>query len=543
MRLWEDLTAGAARGQGSLKCWTGSEYSSASWADVVRDAERMTAGLRSAGVAPGARVATILTNAPATVRGILATWLAGGTIASLPVPSRGMEPQEYSEQLRRLCDQLDPAALVVEAGLRPALPDELGSRVAVHDWESMEGSGRVEASPPEGDDVAFIQFSSGSTRMPKGCMLTTRAIEAQLWLIVEMLQARRGGETVVSWLPLSHDMGIFGALLAPWLADEDLLLSSPQRFMLSPRSWFADVADSGATITVGTNTALALAARVQGSSKLSGPLRLHTVILGAERNEWETLERALETFGPWGLRPEALMPAYGLAEATLAVTRTPREEAPRRLTVDGLALAEGAVNEVAADDPSATHLVSAGTPCPGVELYGLEPGRSAQLRLRSPSLAVGYFGEDARQRETFVDDGLVTGDIAFAHEGHLYPVGRTDDVISVAGRKVYACELEAAIDDLEGVRRGCTTMVDTSAGGTQSLTLLMELRDDAKDVPTLARDAAGLAMSKAAVALDRCVFLPKGALPKTPTGKVQRYRCREMLSRERFEPLEVVELA
>jgi acyl-CoA synthetase (AMP-forming)/AMP-acid ligase II len=432
--------------------------------------------------------------------------------------------------------------MMVDSDVLQMLPDDVCPGAELRCWESIEDLGRVEPSPPEIDDIAFIQFSSGSTRTPKGCMLTARAIEAQLWLIVEMLKARAGAETIVSWLPLSHDMGIFGALLAPWIADEDLILSSPQRFMLSPRTWFKDVADSGATITVGTNTALALAARVQRRSRLSRRLSLHTVILGAERNEWDTLGRALETFGPCGLEEQALMPAYGLAEATLAVTRTPREQAPRHLVVDGVALAEGNVREVELGAPSATRIVSAGVPCSGVALGGLEQGRLNELRVHSPSLARGYFGDDGLTRSAFVDGGVMTGDLAFLHGGHLFPVGRVDDVISIGGRKIHACEIEAAIDELKGVRRGCATVVDTSASGVQQLTLLAELREGVASAEHLANAAAALAMGKAAVTLNRCVFLSKGALPKTPSGKIQRYRCREMLAQARFEPLQTVDL-
>jgi acyl-CoA synthetase (AMP-forming)/AMP-acid ligase II len=541
MGLWDRLTDGVGAGRGSLHCWVGDRVESARWREVTSDAEAMTAGLREAGVEPGTRVATILLNTPRAVRGILATWLAGGVIASFPVPARGMEMDEYIDQIARLCDHLDPAALLLDEPMLRLLPEPLRETVNACSWESVAGSGKVEAAPPGIDEVAFIQYSSGSTSMPKGCMLSARSIERQIELILEMIEADPKTDSNVSWLPLSHDMGLFGNLLTLWLADAPLVLSTPERFMMAPRTWFGDVVESGATYTCGTPTALALAARAQRGVRARGPLNLHTVILGAERLEWETVLGAVEAFGPQGLRAETLMPAYGLAEATLAVTATPRREEPRHLVVDGVALADGEVVEVDPDDATATRIVSGGRPITDVDLPGLREGELSEIRVRSACLSIGYYGEGKRTRERFRDGEFLTGDLGFERDGYLYPVGRTDDLVSVGGRNVYAREVEAAVDGLDGVRRGCSTIVERSDGGRQRLALLIELKDGVGDREAVAEKAAALAMSKAAVAIDQCLFLEKGCLPKTPTGKIQRYRCKQLLDLDRLQPLETVE--
>ncbi|HEX7278715.1 MAG TPA: AMP-binding protein [Solirubrobacterales bacterium] len=543
MDLWDALTSGASAGHGTLHCWEGDGFSSTPWSQVSREALDSTRGLRGAGVEPGAVVATILTNTPATVRGILGVWMAGGVLASLPVPARGMTAASYLGQIERICERIEPQVTLLDDNVLGMLPEELRERFRARSWSSVAGSGAIPPSPPGAESPAFIQFSSGSTSEPKGCVLRTRAIGEQLEMIMAMLQAVPGEETAVSWLPLSHDMGIFGNLLTPWAFDEDLVLSTPERFMMSPRTWFADVAESGATVTCGTNGALAMAARSQ-RGELPRPLRLHTVILGAERLQWPTLSHALEVFGPSGLRDTHLMPAYGLAEAALAVTATPRDEAPRFLAVDGEALGQGEVAVATDPGPGSATMVASGVPCRGVELHGVDSEGLNELEVSSPCLADGYFEDDSQTRERFAEGRLRTRDLAFVRDGWLYPVGRTDDLISIGGRKVYACEIEAGVDALEGVRRGCSTVVETSRNGRQQLTLLMELGDDAAEqIPLVAREAAAVAMRRAAVTIDACVFLPKGALPKTPSGKIQRYRCREMLDRSSFEPIEHVELA
>lgn len=538
--LWDALTTGER--SSLLYCWAGERFQARSWAQVVAQAEGMTAGLRRAGVAPGTRVAAVLTNGHEVVSGILAVWLAGGALASLPVPARGMDVAEYEQQLRRICGPLGSPLLLIEQRMSELLPDRLREDLSVRSWESLVGSGRVEPAPPQADELAFVQYSSGSTSTPKGCMLTPRSILAQIELVWDMLQGRAAVDIGASWLPLSHDMGLFGMLLTPWVYNCELLLSTPERFMLSPRTWFGDLADAGATITAGTNTGLYIGARAYRSARLRRQLRMRVCIVGAERIEWDTLRYATDTLAPYGMREQALMPAYGLAEATLAVTATPLREVPRHALLDAIALADGELREAAPEDPVATRVVSAGLPCRGVELLGVGDSRLQELEVRSPSLAEGYFADEARTRERFADGAVRTGDLGFVRDGHLYPVGRVDDLISIGGRKVYAREIENAVDGLPGVRRGCSMLVERNDRFGGRLTLFVELKGGHEDYDGLASRAAEVAMAKAAVALDECMFLEQGSLPKTPSGKIQRHRCRQMLDADRFRPLARVEL-
>jgi acyl-CoA synthetase (AMP-forming)/AMP-acid ligase II len=535
MQLWEQLTGAGSRGR--LHAWAGNGFTTTPWSEVVADARGAAATRRRAGVRPGRQVAAILDNSPEAVRGLLGVWLAGGAVASLPVPTRGMDRQEYARHLETLVTNLDAPVLLADEKLVPLLPESVHHRLTVRSWQSLAGDGRIDETPPEADALAFVQYSSGSTSVPKGCALTTRAIGRQLEMILAMAGGVPGEETVASWLPLSHDMGMFGCLLYAWAHDFGLVLSTPERFMMSPRTWFRDMAEYGATMTAGTSTALHLAARGQGSGALAAPLRLRVCVVGAERVEWEALRRAVAAFGPHGLREEALMPAYGLAEATLAVTACPHDEAPRFLDVDGNRLADGEVVACAADDPAATRVVSTGRPCDGVEVDVAEPGRLSEIRIASPSLAGGYFADPERTAARFVDGRLRTGDLGFRHDGELYVVGRSDDLLQVGGRNVYAREIESTIDGLETVRKGCAVIVDVAEDGRSELVLLVELKSRNNDFQAFADEAAAIAMTKAGVPLAECVFLEKGTLPKTPSGKIQRFRCRSLLASDALRPL------
>jgi fatty-acyl-CoA synthase len=542
MNLWDALSC-KERDAGKLHCWDGTGFHTASWPEVVGDACRIAGGLRARGVRPGSRVASVLTNSPHSVRGILGVWLAGGTLASLPVPARGMDVEEYRGQLRTLCDHIEPCAFVVDEQLRELVPDPLPGDAKLLSWESLDAPGTLDPSPPELDDVAFVQYSSGSTGRPKGCTLTPRAIAAQLELLRDALDGEPGGEVVCSWLPLSHDMGLFGCLLYPWAWDYDLALSSPERFMHSPRTWFADMAQWGCTQTAGTSSALHFAARAQRGAQLPAQLRLRSVVIGAERIEPEALAAAVKTFAPYGLRPHALRPAYGLAEATLAVTATPTERAPSVRRVDAVALADGEIAEVESDAHSATTLVSLGGPLRDVRLRFEEPERLSQLHVRSQSIFSGYHADPEATAERLYEGEVATRDLGFLHDDELYLVGRSDDILSIGGRKVYAQEIEAAVGSSSGVRRGCCTIIDVPGSGATHLTMLLELRDGCTDFEEIAAAAARTATAKAGINLSECVFLEKGALPKTPTGKIQRYRCRELLLRDDLSPIRRVWMA
>lgn len=540
--LWDRLINRSR--QKSLHCWTGSRFEGAPWDQLVGDGEQMTVGLRNAGVQPGTRVAAILGNSADAVRGLLGVWLAGGALASLPFPSRGMDIAEYAGQIETLAERLEPVLLVADDDVLAMLPEDLRTRLRARRWQDFCGSGAIATCPPADDEPAFIQFTSGSVGTPKGCVLTPRAIAAQLDIMTNFAEPG-SKETLVSWLPLSHDMGMFGSLLFSMSNDVEVYLSSPLRFAFAPATWLSDLAQLGATITVGTTSALHWATRASATSMQDWPdgglSPLRVFVVGAECIEADALRFINQTLGPAGLRPEVLMPAYGMAEATLALTVSPWRELPRQLMVDTIALGAGELTEVDVDHPNATALISSGPPCAGVTLEGTPTGAIGEIIVKSPSLAEGYWRDEQRTAAAFRGDGvLATGDLGFVRDGHLYPVGRIDDMISIAGRTVHAREIERAVEVIPGVRRGCSTLIKHAEGG--KLTLLLEVKPGHSDYHGVASEAAAVSMARASVAIDECVFVERDTLPKTPSGKIQRHRCHALMRSGSFESLAKVRL-
>jgi acyl-CoA synthetase (AMP-forming)/AMP-acid ligase II len=337
-------------------------------------------------------------------------------------------------------------------------------------------------------------------------------------------------------------MGTFGSVLGAWAFDLELILSSPGRFIRDPRTWFEDCAEFGANITAGPPAALRAAVRAQATRPLPRALQLRVCVLGAEQIPWSVLVDATDAYAPYGLNPEVWMPAYGMAETTLMVTAVGAGEAPSAIYLDNAALAEGHVEETPEDSPGATAIVGLGPARGGARVRATDPSGISEIAVSSPSLASGYFDASELTAERFRDGELATGDRGFVRDGHLYLIGREDDMLSIAGRNVFVGEIEAAVGGLDGVRSGCSTLIDVGQNSRACLVMLLELKHEEADYRQLAAAASKTAKAKAGILIDECVFLPKGSLPKTPSGKIQRFRCRHLFATDEFEPLQRVRL-
>jgi fatty-acyl-CoA synthase len=367
-------------------------------------------------------------------------------------------------------------------------------------------------------------------------VLTAGAIAAQLSMLAQALRIDPERDVSVDWVPLSHDMGLFGCLLmtAYWTGTR-LVLGTPQRFLTSPQSWFGDLADFQGTISAGPNFALELAARVATLTR-PGPIPLTRLVLGGERVDAGTIERACDALGPARLPRDAVAPAYGMAEAVLAVSATEPGAGPTVLSLDREALAGGQLIATQPGTPNqpATAVVSAGIPLEGISVDIADGRPVGELRVRTPSQADGYLDLPAVSAERFTDDGFLTGDIGFVRDGHVYVTGRADDLLSVAGRNVYACDIESAITTATAARAGCCAVVDIDGVSEPRLVAVLEPAKGHPSFEVMAGAMVEAARAAVGVRLSECVFLPHGQFPKTPTGKVQRFRCRELASDRSF---------
>jgi acyl-CoA synthetase (AMP-forming)/AMP-acid ligase II len=250
-------------------------------------------------------------------------------------------------------------------------------------------------------------------------------------------------------------------------------------------------------------------------------------VIGAEHIAWDALESVATAFADRGLTTAALTPAYGMAEATLVATTGELSREPKFVDVDVQALDHQQIVFVEPDHPAARRLVSCGTCLPGVTVCCEET--SGEIIVRSPSLGSGYVGDEDATHERFTNNGFRSGDIGFMSDEQLYVVGRMDDCVIVGGRNIYVQDIEQQLTVHAALRRGSCAIVEAPQGSGR-IGLVAEVNSNALDPADVALALRSAAIRHGGPPITDFAFVPRGRFPKTPSGKAQRYRCRELLA-------------
>ncbi len=511
------------------------------WPDVYARARRTAGGMLARGVSPGDTVGIVLPTGPAFFDAFFGAVLAGAVPVPLYPPVRLGRLTEYHART---------AAMMTAARVRLLLTDArtwriLGEAVALARpplgaVDIADVTGEPHHAAVSGDALAFVQFSSGTTVAPKPVALQHRAVIANASAILGLIAPGDEDQAGVSWLPLYHDMGLVGAVFVALLRAGDLTLLGPEVFIGRPGLWLRALGRTGAHISPAPNFAYALCVDRVTDAEMEGVdlSRWRYALNGAEPVSPATLRRFVDRFAAWGLRPDALTPVYGLAEASLAVTFSALDEPFRTTRFDRAALAEG--RAVPAAD--GVELVSVGTPLPGMAV-DVPEGRVGPVKVSGPSLFAGYLHQPERTAEAMVDGWLETGDLGFLHEGELYLTGRAKDVVILRGQNHAPHEIEQAVDAVEGVRTGCAAAVAWRAEGAEEegLVVFVEVKADAPEGPTPLAERCSTAILTA-TGLDPAlvVLLAPGTLPRTSSGKIRRGEAlRRWLAGELLPPEQV----
>lgn len=438
-----------------------------------------------------------------------------------------MEGGEYARLVRKIIGLSKPTLLLVDPLYASRLA-ALGGAIPVGLYPELPLPTSFEPSLLGPGEPVFVQFSSGSTSDPHGCVLSAGAIAWQLAALERALGLDAVGDVLAMWLPIAHDMGLVGGVLLAYWIGHRLLLSTPWRFLQQPHSWFTDCEAFGVTTSAAPNFALDLAARTapilpQGGS----PMR--RMIVGGEPVIPATLRRACAALGHGRLPARALMPAYGLAEAVLAVTMTAPGRGATIVNVEQEALGKGVVSRVDHADATRKEVIrevaGVGRALPGSVVDVPGEASVGEIRIQSPSLAGGYLEAQDLTRSRFSKDGYLTGDLGFILDGELFVTGRSDDLMCLLGRNVYGQDIETALVRVDGVNPGGCVVVDVESA---KLVAVVEPKQGHRSLEVMAEEMATAARSGAGVQLDECIFVPPGYLPKTPSGKTQRFRCRAL---------------
>jgi len=501
-----------------------------SFHEIAAEAERRGAHLAARGLRKGDRLAMVVPDGEEFVLSFLGAQFAG----VVPVP---IYPQLTFKNLDGYLDTVAHIARASGAGMlltteatRPYVEsvvgrvDTLRSMVTVD--ELAGDAGRLDVHP-EPEDLAFLQFTSGSTSRPKGVMVTHGNLAANsAAFMLEGLERDSAVDKGVSWLPLFHDMGLIGFVVGPLFTNLACVFLPTASFVRAPRLWLDKIHEHRGTLTYAPNFAYALVAKRMKDKDVEGLdlSCLRVAGCGAEPIQARALRDFAAKLAPAGFDPRAFLPSYGMAEATLAITFVPLREG---LRTD--------------ENEAGKELVDCGHPFVGHEVEIIDEAGArlgqrqiGQIVTRGPSVTRGYFQEPELTAQTFKalpddPDGapwLHTGDLGYRVGDRLFICGRIKDIIIVRGRNYYPSDIEWSVSELPGVRRGNVVAFGVDIDGEEQLVVCCE--GTGSDAAAIREATASCVSEQFGLNVHEVVVAALASLPRTSSGKPQRRKTRQM---------------
>jgi fatty-acyl-CoA synthase len=456
----------------------------------------------------------------------------------------------YLETIAHIVESAGARALITLEALKPTVDELLTRRTRLESIFVGERLFRPEAAPaknvklPQIDpsDLCFLQFTSGSTNLPKGVMVSHRNLIANADAFLGPEGAdRREDDVTVTWLPLYHDMGLIGFVLGTIIWDIPSVLLPTEAFARRPTMWMQAMHDYGGTIMFAPSFAYGLAVKRTRDKDLEG-LDLSKIRIagcGAEPINPQVLRAFVERFAPVGFDANALMPAYGMAESTLAITFHPRGEPIRVDRVSAAAIRTGKATPAKAGE-DCLELVACGRAFSGHTLEVVDDMRCAlperevgEIIVRGPSVTAGYFQNPEATTESHRAGWLHTGDLGYLAEGNLYVCGRMKDLIIIRGANYYPQDIEWSLADVPGLRRDNVVAFSVVADGDETLVIAAE--GNSSDAVELRQAIASKVTETHGLVVSRVAVVRIGSLPKTSSGKAQRRTTKQLFEQGLLE--------
>jgi fatty-acyl-CoA synthase len=512
-----------------------------SWAEVHWQARFMAGALESAGVGPGTVVA-VLAGDPADVAPLAqAVWMRGASLSMLQQPTPRTDLAVWLADTDRAARSIGTALTVVGSPFGMAAEPLAAAGHRVLTVDDIRTGPATAALPTDDSAVAMYQLTSGSTGVPKAVELTHANLFANSIALMTATDGVPGTDVMVTWLPLSHDMGMIAFLALPMQLGVELVAATPDEFLRRPALWPELITRYRGAITSGPNFAYSvLALTLERANPDDYDLSsLRAAINGAEPIDARAVHRLAQAGARFGLRPGAITPAYGMAETTLAISF---DKSPQ-INVDVISRRDLDERGVATPDSAADarSVVSVGLPVAGMEIRIVDdesrprpPRHVGSIEVRGAAVSRGYLTENGWLDGAIRDGWLCTGDLGYLDDdGMLYVCGRAKDVIVIAGNNIYPTDIERAACTVPGVRAGNAAAVRVNDhGGRESFVVLAEskLADDAAEAERIRAEIA-LRVSQAVGYNARAVLVvPPGSLPKTASGKLQRGKAADLFA-------------
>jgi fatty-acyl-CoA synthase len=518
------------------------------WREIHDGARSVGAALQAKGLLPGDHVAVLGPTSRELMTIVRGCWMAGIASMVLPLPMRMGSLDAFIDSTRSRIRHGDAKLVLIDDQLADFYTAAEGDppidpmRSVLPGAPNVPHGDRLEIPPHDPERLVILQYTSGSTSEPKGVMIPDRVLSANVDACLEAAQIERG-ETMMSWLPLYHDMGLVGFLAIPMTKGVNLVQAAPQDFLAHPGNWMQWLSDYGCTATAGPNFSWVLATRALKRMAGLDLSRLSLALSGAEPVDPKAVEAFVAEASRFGFDAGGVFPAFGMAEVAIGGSFPTRGRGLRTDTVDRFVLETERVAkpiEVLDTDEfavTARKLPLLGTAVPGLEMKVVDPEtfeslperHVGELLLRGTSVTPGYYKRPDATAALFHDDWLCTGDLAYLLGGELVMCGRIKDVIIVGGRNVFPEDIERAVGPLDGVRAGNVIAFGMEGyKGKESVVVVAEVRltetsgvlaDVRERIHHRALEVSGLP--------PRDVMLVQpGTLPKTSSGKLQRSKCK-----------------
>lgn len=521
------------------------------WNQLLDAARARAAAFYAEGLRKGDRLAMVLPGPEDFVLNFLGATLGG--IVSVPMypPVALGKVESYVKNVEHIVHSSGAKALLISKQVRPIL----GSVLDTGAVKKLILTESLNLDAPRGDtepnvrpeDVCFLQYTSGSTASPKGVIVTHANLAANCSAIAESgLHSNPDTDWGVSWLPLYHDMGLIGFVMVPLFGHLNITFLPTMEFVKRPAYWLEAIDKYRATITFAPNFAYALATRrVKDADLAKWDLStMKHLGCGAEPIQPATLREFVDRFSKAGLSGTSLLPCYGMAENTLAISFARHPDGVLRVdTVDVEAFRQGEARRVdpaTAAPGSFVEVVCCGEPFPGHEVSVRDPDGNVlpertvgELCMKGPSVCSGYYDNPEATAAAFKDGWLYSGDKGYLADGAVYVCGRIKDMIIVHGRNYYPTDIEWVVNDVEGVRRGSAVAFACLPASASSEQLVVVAEWSGKEQPsdealeTIRKKVTEVVQGSLGLNAWQVVLIPPGTVPKTSSGKLQRRRTKQ----------------
>lgn len=522
------------------------------YSELRADALAMAGRLVAQGVSPQDRVALIAETGPEFAALFFACIYAGAWPVPLPLPTSFGGREAYIDQLAVQLKSAEPVMLLHPADLGSMASDAArAGGVLAFDWDSFASRPALAFEPHQAtpDEIAYLQYSSGSTRFPHGVVITHRALLNNLAAHSHGMQLVTG-DRCVSWLPWYHDMGLVGCLLSPVANQVSADYLKTEDFARRPLAWLDLISrNPGTTLSYSPTFGYDICARRISSQSHPADRfdlsRWRVAGNGADMIRPDVMQAFVDAFAPAGFKASAFLPSYGLAEATLAVSIMPPGEGIVVELVEETDLS--GIAEQGKRPQRYRAIVNCGKPARDMKIEIREedgtllPERAVgKVWCSGPSIMLGYFRDDVSTAACMKDGWLDTGDMGYLSGGYIYIVGRAKDMIIVNGRNHWPQDIEWAVEQLPGFKPGdIAAFAITTPGGEETPAVLVQCRTT--DYAERARLRDAIREKVRGITGINCVveLVPPRTLPRTSSGKLSRAKARNLYLSGEIQPYDL----